>query len=125
MAIHTRRHTFDTSQLVTPWVYAIARYKFLDHLRRTRGSVRDISVDDADDLPALADLEAVDSGIDLERLLGRLPSKTQMAFRYVKVEGLTVREAAARSGMSESAIKVSIHRGMKTLAGIIGKAGRG
>src|SRR6516165_1135889 len=42
IAIHTRRHTYDPSQPFTPWVYAIARYKFLDYLRRTRVSAQDL-----------------------------------------------------------------------------------
>src|SRR5262249_30251987 len=42
MAIHTRRHTYDPSQPFTPWVYAIARYKFVDYLRRTRASAQDL-----------------------------------------------------------------------------------
>src|SRR5215469_3388912 len=45
IAIHTRRHTYDRSQLFTPWVYAIARYKFLDYLRRTKLSAADIPID--------------------------------------------------------------------------------
>src|SRR6266545_4578493 len=36
IAIHTRRHTYDPAQLFTPWVYAIARYKFVDYLRREK-----------------------------------------------------------------------------------------
>ena len=32
IAIHTRRHAYDRSQLFTLWVAAIARYKFLDYL---------------------------------------------------------------------------------------------
>ena len=35
---------------------------------------------------------------------------------HVKLEGLSVAEAAARTGMSESAVKVGIHRGLKRLA---------
>ena len=35
MAIHTRRHTYDPAEPLTPWVHAIARYKLIDHLRRT------------------------------------------------------------------------------------------
>src|SRR5512141_1365425 len=35
LAIHTRRHTYDPGEALTPWVYAIARYKLIDHLRRT------------------------------------------------------------------------------------------
>jgi RNA polymerase sigma-70 factor (ECF subfamily) len=33
MAIHTRRHTYDRTQPLTPWVYAIARYRLIDGLR--------------------------------------------------------------------------------------------
>src|ERR1700726_4525643 len=32
IAIHTHRGTYDPLQPFTPWVYAIARYKFLDYL---------------------------------------------------------------------------------------------
>src|SRR5450756_2355467 len=41
MAIHTRRHTYDPAELLTPWVHAIARYKLIDYLRRTRASQMD------------------------------------------------------------------------------------
>src|SRR5713226_5357886 len=50
IAIHTRRHTYDRSQLFTPWVYAIARYKFLDYLRRTKVSAADVPIDEAQEL---------------------------------------------------------------------------
>lgn len=52
----------------------------------------------------------MDSGLDLEKLLTRLPIKMRAAIRLVELEGLSVREAAARSGMSSSAVKVSVHR---------------
>jgi len=42
MAIHTRRHTYDPAEPLMPWVYAIARYKLIDHLRRTRASMVDL-----------------------------------------------------------------------------------
>src|SRR5712675_1042541 len=42
LAIHTRRHTYDPAELLTPWVYAIARYKFVDYLRREKASMRDL-----------------------------------------------------------------------------------
>ena len=40
IAIHTRRHTYDARQAFTPWLHAIARYKFLDYLRRRRSGER-------------------------------------------------------------------------------------
>jgi RNA polymerase sigma-70 factor (ECF subfamily) len=123
MAVHTRRHTYDVGQPVTPWLYAIARYKLIDHLRRTRASLADLPVEDAGELVAHDDHAAVESTLDVERLLGRLPGKMQQAIRAMKVEGLSVAEAATRSGMSESAIKVSVHRGLKALAALAGGKG--
>jgi RNA polymerase sigma-70 factor (ECF subfamily) len=119
IAIHTRRHTYDRSQLFTPWVYAIARYKFLDYLRRTKASTADVPIDDAPEMTAHDDSGHVESSLDLERLLAEISPKARQAIQYVKLDGLSVSEAAARSGMSESAVKVSVHRGLKALARLI------
>jgi RNA polymerase sigma-70 factor (ECF subfamily) len=121
MAVHTRRHTYDVSQPFTPWLYGIARYKFLDYLRRTRSSMHDVPIDEATDLVSHDDVEGVESSYDVERLLERLSPKMKRAIRCVKLEGLSVNEAAARSGMSPSAVKVSVHRGLKALARLIAK----
>lgn len=121
IAIHTRRHTYDPSQLFTPWAYAIARYKFLDHLRRSKASIKDMPMEEAEELLAHDDLSDVESAFDLQRLLASISPKMRQAIQSVKLEGLTVSEAAARTGMSESAIKVSVHRGMKALALLISK----
>jgi RNA polymerase sigma-70 factor, ECF subfamily len=120
MAIHIRRHTYDPLQLFTPWIYAIARYKFLDYLRRTKSSLKDMPIESAEELTAGSDFGAVESGLDLQRLMSRISSKSREAIQYVKVEGLSVSEAAARCGMSESAVKVAVHRGLKALALLIG-----
>ena len=125
IAIHTRRHTYDRSQLLTPWVHAIARYKFVDHLRRTRATMNDVAIDSVADVMARDDREAVESGVDLERLLDNISPKMRQAIQDVKLDGLSVREAAQRSGISESSVKVSVHRGLKILARLIAKEGRG
>ena len=125
IAIHTRRHTYDRAQLFTPWVYAIARYKLVDHLRRTRASMNDIAIESASEVITHDDHDAVESGLDLEKLLARLSPKMRQAIQHVKLDGLSVREAARRTGMSESSVKVSVHRGLKTVARLIRKEGRG
>jgi len=124
MALHARRHTYDRSQLFTPWVYGIARYKMLDYLRRTKASIRDLPIEDAEAVIADDDAEGIESGLDLERLLAQVSPKMREAIQYVKLDGLSVREAAARSGMSESAVKVSVHRGLKALALLVSKGSR-
>ena len=58
--------------------------------------------------------------MDVERLLHKLPVKTQNLIRDVKIEGLSTAEAAARHGISESAVKVGVHRGLKNLAARVG-----
>jgi len=121
IALHTRRHTYDRSQLLTPWVYAIARYRLVDYLRRTKARAKDAPVEEAEELFADNDASTVESGLDLEKLMARLPPKTRQAIQFVKLDGLSVSEAAARSGMSQSAIKVSVHRGLKALSLLVGK----
>jgi RNA polymerase sigma-70 factor (ECF subfamily) len=116
IALHTRRHTYDRSKPLTPWVYAIARYRLVDFLRRTRTSMTDVAIDEADQVPADDNPVSVESGLDLEKLMAQLTPKARQAIQFVKLEGLSVGEAAARSGMSESAIKVSVHRGLKALS---------
>lgn len=124
IAVHTRRHTYDQSQLFTPWVYAIARYKFLDYLRRTKTSAKDLPIDSVEEMTGHDDRGQVESSVDLERLMAALSPKAKQTIQYVKVDGLSVREAAARSGMSESAVKVSVHRGLKALSALISKEKR-
>jgi RNA polymerase sigma-70 factor (ECF subfamily) len=116
IAVHTHRHTYDRLQPFTPWIHAIARYKFLDYLRRTKSSFKDMPIASAEELTAKSDIAAVESGLDLQRLMLKISSKAREVIQYVKLEGLSVSEAAVRCGMSESAVKVTVHRGLKALA---------
>src|SRR5580698_1066823 len=52
LAIHLKRHTYDPAEPLTPWVHAIARYKLIDFLRRTRMSISDVPIDSADTIMA-------------------------------------------------------------------------
>jgi len=124
LAVHVRRHTYDPDQPFTPWVYAIARYKLIDYLRRTRASRENVPLDDVQEIAAYDDRVASESTLDLNQLLERLTPKVRDAIRFVKLDGLTVAEAAARGGMSESAVKVNVYRGMKTLSALIARGRR-
>lgn len=120
IAIHTRRHTYDPSQPFTPWVYAIARYKFVDYLRRAHASLKDLPIEDVQEITSRDDQGQVESNLDLEKLMAQLPAKMKEVIKAVKLDGLSISEAAARSGMSESNVKVSVHRGLKAMARLIG-----
>lgn len=124
LAVHNQRHTYDPAQPLTAWAQAIARYKFFDLLRRrTRTDLRNEPLDDEGTLFAASDHEAVDARFDVAKLLRQLPERQRLPIQYVKIEGQSVSDAARRIGMSESAVKVSIHRGLKALAAKIRSAG--
>lgn len=120
VALHTKRDTYDPNFPLTAWMYAIARYRLIDHLRRTRRRGPHDSIDDVD--PGAEDhhIDASDAKRDVATLLAKLPVKQQQAIRLVKLEEKSVREAADLTGFSESDIKISIHRGMKTLMRLMG-----
>lgn len=114
IAVHTRRATYDAGQPFTAWAYAIARYKLIDALRRARAHLR-APAEDAEALFVPAGADAAMAARDLERVMAGLAPRTRELIRDVKVLGLSTREAAEKHGMTESAVKVAVHRGLKAL----------
>jgi RNA polymerase sigma-70 factor (ECF subfamily) len=120
IAVHSRRATFDRAQPFTAWLYAVARYKLIDHLRRRKVRAA-VPLDDALGLFTPDESEAATASGDIDTLLAHLPPKQSAAIRYVKVEERSVAETAKLTGMSEGAIKVSVHRGLRALAARVRK----
>ena len=120
LAIHNQRHTYDPARPLTAWCFAIARYKLVDSLRRHQ---RSDALNDPLEEEAVfegADLNAGVAARDLTRLLEELPDRHRLPIVHVKIEGHSVAEAARMTGMSEAAVKVGIHRGLKALAARFG-----
>jgi RNA polymerase sigma-70 factor (ECF subfamily) len=117
LAIHNARHTYRPDQPLTAWVHAIARYKLMDFLRaRSRRDAFLDPLEEEHDLLAICDDEPAQARRDVGALLEELPDKQRLPIVHVKLEGLSVAETAQLTGMSESAVKVGIHRGLKALA---------
>jgi RNA polymerase sigma-70 factor (ECF subfamily) len=123
LAVHLKRGVYDPAQPFTPWVWAIARYKMLDHFRRV-GARRSVPLDDAGELFSEENTEEGAVRRDVDKLLATLPPRQRTLMRDVKLTGLSMEEAAAKSGMSVTAVKVSVHRGMKRLAKEVGDEDR-
>lgn len=123
IAVHLKRGVYDRGQPFTPWAYAIARYKLLDHYRRL-GARRHVPLDDAGELFSSENPEEGAVRRDIDKLLGKLPRRQRDLLRDVKLTGLSMEEAAARGGMSVSAAKVSVHRSMKRLEKEVGDEDR-
>jgi RNA polymerase sigma-70 factor (ECF subfamily) len=113
-AIHSRRATYDGDRPFTAWMFALARYKLADLLRRGRA---EISLDGFEEILSCGDFEAAAMArLDVESLLATLPAKQARIIRATKLEGLSVAEVAADGGFSVADVKVSVHRGLKQLA---------
>ncbi|MDM0116206.1 sigma-70 family RNA polymerase sigma factor [Variovorax sp. J22R133] len=117
LAMHNQRHTYHSDQPLTAWVHAIARYKMID-LLRSKSSREALHEPLEDDLEVFADsaTEASDAHRDVQGMLATLPERQREAIVHMKLEGLSVTETAQRTGMSESLVKVNVHRGLKALA---------
>lgn len=117
LAIHNQRWSYDVNVPLTSWMHAIARYKLIDWLRRhARRDMLNESFDDEDEFFATNDAEAGDARRDLGKLLELLPAAQRKAIVHTKLDGWSVRETAAAMNMSEGAVKVAVHRGLKLLA---------
>jgi RNA polymerase sigma-70 factor (ECF subfamily) len=120
LAVHNQRHTYDPGQPLTAWVHAIAKYKLVDMLRRrARRDLLNDPLDEELDVLARSDAENAAARLDLAKLLERLPDRQRVPIVHMKLEGLSVVETARITGMSESAVKVGVHRGLKALAAMI------
>jgi RNA polymerase sigma-70 factor (ECF subfamily) len=116
LAIHNQRHTYDTDAPLTAWVYAIAKYKLIDWLRRhARRETLNDPLDDENEIFSTADSDAREAQRDLRKVLDLLPEQQRAAIIHTKVDGWSVRETAAALNMSESSVKVAVHRGLKVL----------
>lgn len=116
MAMHRKRHTWDPARPFLPWLGAIARYRWIDHLRRVYA--RPESAMD-DDVAGGSGEPAIAARLGCDALLAHIPQGQAAAIRAVRIEGLSVAEAAAKLGQSEGLVKVNIHRGLKRMAAMV------
>ncbi len=109
LAVHQARHTYDPGRPLRPWLFAIIRHRTIDLLRRQR--VAD-SVAEVVPESVTPDLTA---SLDGARLLAGLSAELREALLLTKFLGFSVKECARRLGVSESLVKVRVHRGLRQL----------
>ena len=114
IAVHTRRASYDRDRPFTAWLYAIARYRLVDHLRRRKATVPLEDVNQI--LMAEGFVSAVSAQIDVDRLLSGLSRKQAYAIRATHIDGRSVAETADSAGIGKSDVKISVHRGFKAMS---------
>jgi RNA polymerase sigma factor (sigma-70 family) len=116
-SLHRKRASYDPDRPFLPWLAAIARYRWVDRLRQAYRHEAE-ALGDYDAAEASHE-DVVGARISIDRLLNQLPLAQADAIRIVKIEGHSIIEACAKTGQSESLVKVNIHRGLKKLAALI------
>ena len=117
LAIHLKRHTWAPESPVRPWLYAIARHKVIDAFR-ARGRKIDLPIEDfADVLAAEAGPDPTDAA-DMAKMIGMLDGRSATIVRKIGLEGVSLAETGAALTMSEGAVRVALHRALKTLAAL-------
>ena len=118
LAIHQARHTYDPARRFRPWLFAIVRHKAIDHLRRQRSQQRLLDEGGATEA-GYNHGERMENDISGGRLINALPEPHREAITLTKIMGLSTREAASRLAISESALKVRVHRAVGRLRKMI------
>ncbi len=126
LALHLQRATYEPGVPLGAWVHAIARHKLVDLWRRRgRREALHEPLDGLEEVLAAPAADEAPARRDLEQLLGQLPAAQQRAIALTRIEGLSMAEASARSGVSVAALKVQVHRGLKKLAELVRREGAG
>lgn len=119
LAIHVKRHTWREDAPVLPWVYAIARFKLIDAFRR-RGRRIEVEIDEIAETFAEPEAETV-SDRDINRALDGLPPAQRSVVSSISVDGHSIGETAVKLGISETAVRVSLHRGLAAISKRFGR----
>lgn len=119
LTVHMVRHAYDPTRPFGPWLVAIANRRIIDRLRRdTRRKAREVVL--SADHETFADPATNLSGrtpdeVALAQAIDRLPPDQRQTIRMVKLNEMSLKDAAAASGRSIVALKVATHRAVKSL----------
>jgi RNA polymerase sigma-70 factor (ECF subfamily) len=114
LALHLKRHTWDADAPFAPWLFAIARNKLIDHLRR-RGRRVFVDIDDlAETLPGEPAGESLPAR-EIAAHLKTLPARQRDVLQSIAVDSESIKATATKLSISEGAVRVALHRGLATL----------
>lgn len=121
IAIHLARHTYDQRRPFRPWLFAIVRHKAIDTLRkqRSRQKVTSQYQGEQEILSQMSQQSEAESEIIKGRLLESLSVQHREVLVLTKIIGFSIVEAAEKLGISESLVKVRVHRAIGKLRQII------
>jgi RNA polymerase sigma-70 factor (ECF subfamily) len=115
LAVHLKRHTWREDQPIGPWIGAITRYKLID-LARKYGRRKEIELDETFEMAAPEQEESSLPEHEMNRLLESVSETQRLIVQSISIKGVSIREVAGTMKMTEGAVRVALHRGLKALA---------
>lgn len=112
IAIHDARRSYDPRRRFRPWMFAIVRHKTIDAVRRADVRRRH-EAEPADVAGGHGEAPAAERAAETRRVLQGLSEPFREALVLTKYEGYTIEEAAARAGISATAMKTRVHRALR------------
>ncbi len=129
LTLHAIRHTYEPTRPFGPWLVAIARRRITDRLRRDgRSRARETELLPEHETLAAPEAnyqEAVSEALAVRNAVERLPPSQREAIKLMKLQEMSLKQAAMVSGMSIAALKVATHRALKNLREILTRPGTG
>jgi RNA polymerase sigma-70 factor (ECF subfamily) len=116
LALHLKRHTWDEQLPLLPWVRAIARNKMVDGLRRRGRTGIHLPIEDFSETLGDAGGETEGHAVDVANVIGRLNDRDREIVVAMSLNGVSARQVAERLGMTEGAVRVALHRALRSLA---------
>jgi RNA polymerase sigma-70 factor (ECF subfamily) len=114
LAVHLKRHTWEVDAPFAPWLFAIARNKLIDALRR-RGRRVFVDIDEyAEILPGEPAEETVPAR-EVAAHLESLPARQRDVLQSIAVDSASIKATAQKLSISEGAVRVALHRGLANL----------
>jgi RNA polymerase sigma-70 factor (ECF subfamily) len=113
--VHLKRHTWDANAPFAPWLFAIARNKLIDTLRR-RGRRIFVNIDDFVETMAGEPVAETVPAREVDSHLETLPPRQRDVVKSIAVDSASIKTTAAKFNMSEGAVRVALHRGLASLA---------
>jgi RNA polymerase sigma-70 factor (ECF subfamily) len=115
LALHLKKHTWDANAPFAPWLFAIARNKLIDTLRRGGRRIF-VNIDDFAEVLPGEQAEETASPVEVASQLDRLPARQRDVLQSIAVESASIKDTAKKLSMSEGAVRVALHRGLTGLA---------
>jgi RNA polymerase sigma-70 factor (ECF subfamily) len=117
LSVHKALHTYDSNRPFTPWLMAIVSFRKTDFLRQhyaARGN-KQVSLESVDIPDYLNSSDSSMNCHDIENAINELPKKQRKVVELLKIKGFSTKEVSEQTGLSETAVKVTMHRALQKL----------